>query len=60
MLVTVRHVDGLKHIRAFKVEPREVLKSNIRILSLPGNVRLGWKGLEVTNALAYYVAVALL
>jgi len=43
-----------------KVEPREGLKSNIRLLSLPENVRLGWKGLEVTNALAYYVAVALL
>jgi len=26
-----------------------------RLLSLPANVRIGWKGLAVKNSLAYYV-----
>ncbi len=32
-----------------------VINSNGRLLGLPSNVRLGWRGLTVTNALAYSV-----
>jgi hypothetical protein len=37
--------------------PREALSGaplEGRFLALPANIRLGWKGLSVTNTLAYY------
>ncbi len=30
------------------------LHYNCWLLALPANIRLGWKGMAVTNALAYY------
>ncbi len=30
------------------------LHSNGRLLSLPANIRLGWKSMQVANTLAYY------
>ncbi len=34
------------------------MHSNGRLLALPTDIRLGWTGLEVSNALAYYYDTA--
>ncbi len=48
----------VSHLQA-KLEPTTALPhmglhSNGRLLALPANVRLGWKGRPFTNTLAYY------
>jgi hypothetical protein len=37
-----------------RVEPLMGVYSNSRFLSLPTNIRLGWKCIEVSNTQAYY------
>ncbi len=39
--------------RSYKVKPLFRLHSTGRILEMPANIRLGWKLMEVINALAY-------
>jgi hypothetical protein len=36
------------------MEPTQVKYLSGRLLALPANIRLGWKGLPGTNALFYY------
>jgi hypothetical protein len=42
-----------------RVEPLTGLHLNGRLLVLPTNIRLGWKGMEVANAPVYYNAAAI-
>jgi hypothetical protein len=48
-----------KLISCLRVRPEpprvKYLSSMVRLLALPKNIRLGWKGLQGTNSLAYYV-----
>jgi hypothetical protein len=41
------------------VEPLTGLRLNGRLLVLPTNVRLEWKGMEVANTLVYYNMAAI-
>ncbi len=36
------------------------LHSNSRLLALPANIRLEWKGMAVVNTLAYYVTATIM
>jgi hypothetical protein len=46
-------------MKTTRVEHLSKLHSNGRLLALPANIRLRWKGMAVANTLAYYITATI-